>query len=361
MNIDRSRALAVLEEEAKKASIADASGPWAERIKALDEATGDGNKTFIAMVGTALLAKATNLEADPFALQVGEGQKGAYSARSLCQHVLAAHAPRLGIDIGVTGREPLNNQPFFAKPRVTKDLPVKRGAKKALLCLLEYLKAIDAIRREALARKALRAFLQVRKRASVLHELGDRDFAWTLEEFISFVESFVSASSESGKRAQAVAAGLIDVFVGPDRVRVARVHDPDQRFPGDIGVQTTDNPDVLERCFEVRDKPVAETDLYHFAQKAAQHNVDKAAMLAVSARQEILVIRDVYIWSEQEGVHLAVYFGWKPLLFELIFWSSVPFIDALKIAYRRVFVRLTEIEASEAAMLEWAQTPGPTI
>jgi hypothetical protein len=56
------------------------------------------NKTFVAMLGTALPAKATNSLADPFFLKTGSGTPGAYAARNLCKDVLATEAVE-GLDL----------------------------------------------------------------------------------------------------------------------------------------------------------------------------------------------------------------------------------------------------------------------
>src|SRR5262245_27759407 len=82
---------------------------WLERAKKVGEFP---SRTFIAKLGTALLAKATEPRVDPFALKVRD-LPTAYSARSLCKDVLVPCAVDAGIHIGTTGREPLNNQPFF--------------------------------------------------------------------------------------------------------------------------------------------------------------------------------------------------------------------------------------------------------
>jgi len=84
------------------------------------------------MLGVALLAKSTDVNVDVFSLKVGkEKDPRAYSARTLAQKVLAAEANKIGIDLGATGPEPLNNQPFFGKTRITEDMVVKTTSQAA--------------------------------------------------------------------------------------------------------------------------------------------------------------------------------------------------------------------------------------
>jgi hypothetical protein len=41
------------------------------------------------------------------------GNDNAFSARALAENVLVPLSAELGISLGVTGRQPLNNQPYF--------------------------------------------------------------------------------------------------------------------------------------------------------------------------------------------------------------------------------------------------------
>jgi hypothetical protein len=62
-----------------------------------------------------MLAKSVNHEADLFAIKPDHAPDNplAFSARTLCHGIIVPLSAELGISIGVTGREPLNNQPYF--------------------------------------------------------------------------------------------------------------------------------------------------------------------------------------------------------------------------------------------------------
>ena len=67
-----------------------------------------------------MIAKAMRLDVDLFAIKPlhAHDNPNAFSARSLCHAVLVPLAADLAISIGVTGREPLNNQPYFRMTRL---------------------------------------------------------------------------------------------------------------------------------------------------------------------------------------------------------------------------------------------------
>ncbi|RYJ30999.1 serine/threonine protein kinase [Streptomyces sp. L-9-10] len=69
-------------------------------------------RTYTPALGTALLARACDVAVDPRSIKEAYSTRS-YSARTLCHRVLVPAAAGLGFDLYTTGREPLNNQPFF--------------------------------------------------------------------------------------------------------------------------------------------------------------------------------------------------------------------------------------------------------
>ena len=76
------------------------------------------SKTYTPALGTVLLARATNDRADPLSIKAEYGDY-TYSLRTLGHEVLVPAAQRHGFSIRNTGREPLNNQPFFRYDHMT--------------------------------------------------------------------------------------------------------------------------------------------------------------------------------------------------------------------------------------------------
>jgi hypothetical protein len=113
--------------------------------------------------------------------------------------------------------------------------------------------------------------------------------AITVEALIVALQRLVSANSEGGRRAQAAASGLLDVFAGTGRVQSGRVNDPSRHYPGDIAVLVAETAeggvDAYERAFEVRDKPVRFSDVALFGRTCVDRGVRKAAMVLVSEAQ----------------------------------------------------------------------------
>jgi len=313
-----------------------------------DECERGANKTFIAMLGTALLAKATDLRADPFALKSGLGTPGAYSARSLCQHVLAAHAPRLGIDLGVTGREPLNNQPFFAEERVHDSLPVHPRAAAGFNLLLKGLERISAIDSDGEARAALRAFLRSRTEERYAGRLDlAADYSCTVSDLVEAVEEFVGSASEYGRRAQAVVAGVLDA-VSSSEVAVSQVHDPDRHFPGDVNISA----DGLIRIpLEVRDKPVNEPDVYHFVRKVSDANVPRAGIVAIGGMHGQWSMIELQSFANSHGITLQIFGSWRDFISAASFWGDRRFegVDVLT----RIHQRSIELEVSPDGLRQW--------
>lgn len=161
IRIDREKAADLLFREAARATGGFIDPDWERRITSLSEACATVSRTHIAFLGTAILAKCIEPDVDVFAIKA-EGGSNAYSARGLCHGALVPNAPELDINLGVTGREPLNNQPYFRSMRVSRDMPVRSTAQPIIEELCDILEVL-ATAGEDEARKALRAFIQVRR------------------------------------------------------------------------------------------------------------------------------------------------------------------------------------------------------
>jgi hypothetical protein len=361
--IDDDKALRILQEEAALATTAPVSGEWVSRAQALAKECESAPKTHIAMLGTALLAKATNPAVDVFAIKAGAGTPGAYSARNLAKDVLAANAPRLGIDLGVSGREPLNNQPYFRSKTVHDAAQVVRAdGRQAIALVIDALKRLNTLSQSD-ARLALRAFLQVRQRRRIVHTLPHAEVPPREQSFVAAIAQLVAEESEGGKRAQAVVAGLLEVMYSTDAILVARVNDPDRHFPGDVAVieppedgdEDEESERPVVRAFEVRDKPITANDLYHFAEKAAERGVSRAGVVAVSDNQEKFDPAEAVHHGQRRGVNLAVFWSWEQLVSEALFFSENDPTGMLADACDAILRRLEELEVSDDGVQRWME------
>jgi hypothetical protein len=282
-------------------------------------------------------------------LKVGQGAPGAYSARNLCKEVLAAHAPRLEIDLGVTGREPLNNQPFIAEDRVHENMPVHDRARPGFGLLLEALAKVAAFTSSEEALGALRAFLQVRRSTRYAGQLELAQNTYSLLRLAAMIQHYVGTKSEVGRRAQACVAGILDA-AGGNAVKVSQVHDPDRRFPGDVNATV---PGGTTYAYEVRDKPVSETDAYHFTNKVRSNGLRHAVIVAIDAGQQPLSQGALDAYAAQRDASIRVFYSWESFLREVAFWAGSP-VDWTR-AVAAIHARSLQLEVSDEGIRQWEQ------
>jgi hypothetical protein len=355
VKISKQQATAVLIAEAKSALEGPIDPHWRKEIEDFSRICDETTLTHIAFLGTAILAKSTNLAADVWSVKAKSKGPGAYSARGLGHGVLVKNAPVLGLNLGVTGREPLNNQPYFQIDQISRRTTVHGKARRALDALCDILDQLTKISSLKDARVVLRAFIFVRRQQNPTYGAFtevSRDLS--VEKLITIIEAFVAEDSEGGKRAQAVVAGMLDLHAGKERVMTSRINDPDRHLPGDVGVHVAGSTDVWEKVFEVRDKKVEVSDLYHFAQKAMEHSVAEAAVVAVSANQPLLETHDVGKWASERGVSMTYFSGWAPFIRQALFWAVVPSPVGVQTVPSYVLTRLIELEVSEQGVALWS-------
>lgn len=249
VRIDQDDAYAVLEEAIAVAQ-SDARVParWLEMAK---EVAAGPSRTFTAALGTALLAKATEPSIDPLSLKV-TGNRRSYSARTLCHGVLVPASREYGFDLGATGREPLNNQPFFRYVRIDQMPRVHPKAREAHRELVRALRQVDRLGKVR-AEKALAAYLRTRLEAARRRQQFDlRGAALGIGDLADAVQSFISEDPEVGRRGQAFVAAAFDLVF--DEVLLGRIHDPSRRMPGDVQVMSGA---AAVMAAEVRQKPVS--------------------------------------------------------------------------------------------------------
>ncbi len=352
MKVDKSEAKKILFEEASSSE--GYPREWGDIVSRLSKVVADGqSKTFLPMLGTALLAKATNLDLDVFTLKSGLNRKGAYSARTLCKEVLAANAPRLQIDLGTTGREPLNNQPFFAEDFIHADLPVATKSKSGFEILLNALKLINKVNDKKEAKGALRAFLRLRKKSPKQRNYEfDLNNVKQLAEFINDVTTFVAMNSENGKRAQACAAGILEIF-SSGNVITSRINDPDRKMAGDVNV--IENM-LTTHALEVRDKPVSENDIFHFIDKVEKFNISNAGVLSASKDQKNINLSEAYAYGMNKNINTVFFWGWDEYIRSILFLSKYNFVKSCPFLYSKIFERCVEMEVSQSGLDEWAKT-----
>jgi hypothetical protein len=327
---------------------------WGEKVEKLSKLCSSA-RTHIAFLGTVMIAKATDRRADLFAIKPEHAGKNenAFSARTLSENVLVPLSAELGFNIGVTGRQPLNNMPYFRMTRLDDGTPVRRSSLPAFSYMLELVKELNSMKSEAAARVALRAFIAIRKGYQPRYTRKAGKIHITPEQLIVAVAAFVRQDSEGGKRAQAVAAGLLDVFAGAERVESGRINDPSRHYPGDVCIRESADVDVWEKAFEVRDKPVSISDIQIFGKKCVDMGVREAVILMVADRQQQIDTSKIDTWAAGFGLGLTLFHGWKTFIDQALFWSPQPTPEAAIAAAGFVHERLLAVEASPEGVALW--------
>jgi hypothetical protein len=355
--IDKARARSILFEESARVGAGFIDPAWERLIEAFSQACETSSRTHIAFLGTAILAKCLDVRFDAFAVK-SEGER-AYSARGLCHNVLVPNAPEIDINLGVTGREPLNNQPYFRVQRVSRDMPVRGPVRPVIDMLCGILDKLEALTSEAEARQALRAFIAVRKRYGTRYAPLTRITAtMTTEEVLAAISRLVAESSEGGRRAQAVVAALMDVFAGSERVHVGRINDPSRTVPGDVAVRSREDATVWERVFEVRDKPVSREDLLLFIARCRDAGITEIAVVAVASAQEAIPLAEARAWAIERGMTLSVFRTWDELVRQALYWGPTPQIEAIAKLPAAIYERLVGLEVSPGGASAWLDLIG---
>lgn len=358
MKINDAEAMQVLRDEATRPDTVPLNRDWVKKVETLSrlcEQKG-GSKTHIAFLGTAMLAKSTDARADLFAIKPehASGNDNAFSARILSENVLVPGAAEFGISIGVTGRQPLNNQPYFRMTRLDDGTPVRRGAQAGFEYMVDLVRQLDGMPREADAREALRAFIAVRRKYIARYDEHE-DGVISPDRLLVAIQTFVQQDSEGGRRAQAVVAGLMDAFAGPDRVESGRINDPSRKYPGDVCVRSDNDPEVWEKAIEVRDKPVSATDVQVFAKKCLDMSVRDACLVMVADRQPRLDGHALTQWANQFGIGITLFHGWGHFVDQALFWAPGPKPDAASQALAFIHERLVGVEAATDTVRLWSQ------
>jgi SacI restriction endonuclease len=343
----------VFRAEAEGAATLGLDPVWVERIERLSFLCLEGaSATHIAFLGTSILAKSVDSSVDLFAIKPTHAvdNSNAYSARRLCDKVLVPLAAELGVNIGVTGREPLNNQPYFRMTHLGDGTPVRANARPAfdfMVSLVTELQQYTA----AQARVALRAYIAVRRRFQVVYATHGGAVSVTWANLASTIERFVVENSEGGKRAQAVVAGMLDVVAGPDRVESGRINDPSRHYPGDVAVRGLNGN--WEKAIEVRDKLVQESDVYLFGQNCLNRGVRDAAIVLASANQHQLDATAIATWAANLGLGMTIFYGWAHFVDQVLWWAGTPKAEGAAEAVRYIESRLIAVEASPEAVRSW--------
>lgn len=275
-----SKRLAEVLERAVIAAESDVELPeiWLSRTQRIADCP---SKTYIAALGTVLLAKSTNPEIDTLTIKSKAGPN-AYSMRGVAK-VLVEKSRIYGYHLGRTGPEPLNNQPWFGSDRVDRIENVRADVLPYHRDMVRFLSDLNSASAED-AFQALAAFLRLRlafgeeerrAAASLVVEASE-----DMSALIEALGVFLTDDPEGGRKGQALVAALLDL--AHEEVYLAPINDPTG-----LDVTVGDEGRTL-LGFEVKQKPVTEMTALHLAEEARLLGVDKAILVALAPDQRPL-------------------------------------------------------------------------
>ena len=352
LRIDKNLAEKILREEAQKSVVDDGDPDWVNHIETLSRLCEEGNaRTHIAFLGTAILAKCVDRRADLKWVKPShaENAPNAFSARTLAERVLVPVAADLGIHIGVTSPQPLNNQPYFRMTYLGDATPIHAGGRRAFDYVLHLVKVLEPMD-ETQSRAAMRAYVSVRKRFQPRYADAPGELHVTPTSLETAIIKFVGEASEGGKRAQAIVAGLFDAAYGEEAVESSRINDPSRSHPGDVCVVSNG---VVVKAIEVKDKPVTLNDVQIFGKKAVDMGAVDAAYVMLAAKQENLPRDTLAKWADGFGLSLNLFYGWDSLVGQALYWSELPMRAAAKFAAARIRFRLVAVEVHPDTISRW--------
>ena len=112
---------------------------------------------------------------------------------------------------------------------------------------------------------------------------------------------------------------------------------------------------MWEKALEVRDKPVAASDVQIFGKKCLDLGVREAAVVMASERQQPLDDDALTEWAAAFGLGLTLFYGWEQFVDQALFWSAQAKPIAADFAARFIHQRLVAVEASPDAVATWGR------
>jgi hypothetical protein len=326
---------------------------WTQLTWSMDRAP---SKTYTPALGTALLAKAVDASVD--ALSIKEGySENAYSQRTLCHTILVPAAVEYSFSLRNTGREPLNNQPFFRYDHIDLIDRVNGGALVSLNELRTALRELnEATAGEALA--GLAAFLRVRFEATsniLKHNLPDIDVP--IDGLTRAIDRFLGDEVERPKRTQALACAAFDLIF--DEVLTRKINDPSRDFPGDVQAFSRR---IVIMSAEVRAKHVPATEVRSYVEALRRKDISRGFLVAIHPSHQALDREELveWAWSDQRVV-LTIIESVAELTRAVCAWSNAAVEDVLRAFPSKAVHRLQEIESTPVSQKRWAALIGELI
>jgi hypothetical protein len=327
---------------------------WAERIREFSALAGKAaGKQSIAVIGTQIIAKATDISINPFCLRASASVSGAYNARAPAEKVLYPASVKHGFDIGSHSANPLNGQTFNKLKVIDKSLRI-RGGQTLVEPLNDILHAIGLLPTARDATIALAAYVFVRSTyVPTLTRPSGHIGITNASVLASAISEWVSSDSEGGARAQAAVGGVLDAVFGSHRVRVGKSNEPDRQVVGDVIVWDMSQDRLVDIAVEVRDKSVSAINCLSTIRKLQRASVRKGAIVAVSKNQAPVPREEFEKLAAELGILLDVYWEWQTLVRQAVFWGAQSESEGVRAIVDAIRNRAEEIHVTSAGVTDW--------
>lgn len=318
---------------------------WLTRVERLGHL---GIKTYIAALGGALLAKATDSRVDTLAQDEAAGPRG-YSLRKAAEFLAQYNDGRY--HLGAQGRWPLNNRPFLGGPaRIDDFTKVSGKARPAYEAFIDSARDLNGLDRPD-ALRAFAAFLRVRMAVQADERVATRsareiESDVALEDLVQIIDRFVRADPEGGRRAQALVAATLDCAF--DDVELQPINSP---HPGDVRVFSEGQ---LVLAVEVKQLPAGEAIALELAREASELGSDLALLVVVAEHHAPLERERVQREAVRDhGVLLVVCESVLELVSSIAVLSSTPAVRIEAELPGSFASRMREQEVSSKGQQSW--------
>ena len=320
---------------------------WARRVERLGDL---GIVTYIAALGSAILAKATDPRVDVLTQDRNAGPH-AYSLRTVAEFLARQNQGRY--HMGATGKNPVNNRPFLGGPsRIDEFTKISPKARPSFELFRDCLVDVNRMTGEE-AQTAFVAWLRIRMEVQRVKVAADRESLATtsgldVATLIDTAERFVREDPEGGKRGQSFVAAALDCAFSD--VVLQAINDPN---PGDVRVRDHGRTAWI---VEVKQLAVDESTAFALASQAQAMGVTLALLVVLADRQSPLDREQIRRRSIREHrVLLEVAESVRELIGMVAVFSMTTIEQIAASLPGRYALRMREHGVSEAAQRRWSQ------
>lgn len=320
---------------------------WTRRVERLGEL---GTVTYIAALGSAMLAKATDPRVDVLTQDMNAGAH-AYSLRKVAEFLARHNSGRY--HMGAVGKNPVNNRPFLGGPgRIDEFTKISPKARPSFELYRDCLVELNRMSGDE-AQRAFVAWLMVRMAVQQAKAAADQELlavstGLDVATLIDTAERFVREDPEGGKRGQSFVAAVLDCAFSD--VVLQGINDPK---PGDVRVRDRDRTAWI---VEVKQVAVDEATAFTLASEAQAMGVTLALLVVLADRQSPLDREQIRRRAIREHrVLLEVAESVRELIGMVAVFSMTGIEQIAASLPGRYALRMREHGVSEPAQRRWAE------